>query len=505
MSKHIRPLTLKFYVKVIFATFVLLWSTSALQGQTKFYINDQVREIYEDIVSLKLNAALQNIKVQKSIDKDNAMYLYLENYIDFFNLFIGEEESVYRDLKKNRDTRLKILSKADKNSPYYNFCQAEILLQWAIVKMKFDERVNAANDVYKAYQLLELNKKAFPQFAENNKSLSVIIALAESLPAWLKNSLKIKGSISFGLQQIKKLSITAYKENSMFKKEIVVIYSYMLFYLNNEKKNGYQLYETYALDHKVSPLITFLKASMAQKMGLNDEALTILNERPKGSQYASFHYLDFMYGKCKLYQLSEEAYPHLSKFVKSFKGRHYIKEAYQKMAWCQLVIHKNKDGYKKDIQKCIQYGRKDTDEDKQAYQEATSKIPPDIGLLTIRLLYDGGYYDKAQLYVDNLKKTYPNKPNNYEYFYRSAKVFEAQNLTAKAISSYKKCIALSPQKAYFGCSSALQLGLIFESMSDFPNAILYYNKCLSMHPDQYSQGLHRKAKLGLNRLQTKKN
>lgn len=68
---------------------------------------------------------------------------------------------------------------------------------------------------------------------------------------------------------------------------------------------------------------------MAQKTGRNETAIKILEERPKGDEFLSFYYLDYMYGKFKLHRLDKNADQYIITFLTNFKGKHYIKEAWQ--------------------------------------------------------------------------------------------------------------------------------------------------------------------------------
>ena len=108
-----------------------------------------------------------------------------------------------------------------------------------------------------------------------------------------------------------------------------------------------------------------------------------------------FYLLDFLLGTMKINRLDEDADVYLKRFVNNFKGRHFIKEAYQKLAWHALVIDKDETAYRKYMNLCQSKGNKWADPDKQAYKEAVEGIVPNDALLKGRLLFDGGYYQKA--------------------------------------------------------------------------------------------------------------
>lgn len=487
--------------KILFL--LLLTGTHNLFATLRFEMTIPVKEAFKDISSLKIISGLKKIENIKHSDPENAMAIYIENYADFFTLFIQEDKDKYKILLKNRGFRLSKIQSADSSSPYYLYCQAEILLQWAIIKLKFGEKIEAALDVYEAYGLLKKNKEKFPNFSENNKSLSVIHALSESVPGWLKKIMGINGSVELGTKEISILANKAVSEKSIFKEEIIAIYSYILFYANNKKDEAYQLYDKYKLDHRTNPLIAFLKATMAQKTGKNEEAIRILQERPTSPEYMPFFYLDFMQGKYKLYRLDRDADKYILRFLHNFKGQHYIKEAWQKLAWFQIVILNNHDGYKKYMKSCETYGHTLIDEDIQAAREAKAGQLPNIILLKSRLLFDGGYHAKAQnLLILNGNK-FVNSIHDGEYYYRLARVTDALKNYIDAIEYYELTIIKSDPGKYYACSAALQAGLICEQQNRYDKARYYFEKCLHLDPAGYTSSLHSKAKSGLNRLKEK--
>jgi hypothetical protein len=468
--------------------------------QSKLLMTKDLESAYEAISKLKIISGQQKINQIKLQENKNAMVYYIENYIDFFILFIQEDANLYKKLLKNKEIRLQKIKASDPNSPYYLFCQAEIILQWATIKLKFDDKIGAARDVYTAYNLLEENKEKFPNFIENNKSLSIIHALAESVPNWVRKIMGIQGSVALGTKEISQLAIKAHANNSIFKNEIVAIYSYILFYSNNNKEEAFQLYDKYKLDHTTNPLIAFLKSTMAHKTGRNELALKILEERPQTSEYLSFYYLDFLYGKFKLYKLDKDADKYIHKFLLNFKGQHYIKEAWQKLAWYDLVIKNNKVSFRNDMNNCILKGNALIDEDIQALKEAKSNLIPNEVLLKARLLFDGGYYANAKnLLILNGNK-FENAIHDGEYYYRLGRIADALKNYPDALEYYELTITNSDPDKYYACSAALNMGLIYEILQKKKLASNYFHKCLSLNPAGYSSSLHQKAKSGINRL-----
>ncbi len=491
---------MKIYVLIFFTLLLNVFGYS----QGYFEETPAIKAAYNEIVNLKLETAQISLEKIKVEEPNNLMVLHLENYIDFFTVFINEEKNEFKRLEKNKGKRIKqIKNHGDKTSPYYLFVQAEIELQWALVRAKFNQRFKAASESYNAYVLLTENQQKFPNFIANKKSLSAIHVLVESIPGFVRSLLDIKGSIALGTKEI--TEVIEYSENNefLYRDEAIAIYTYILFYQNNRKKDAWEYVSQSELDPSKSLLACFLISTMATKVGENDHAIEVLKNRPRGKDYAEFRYLDFMLGKAKLNRLDVDADQHFNDFLNNFKGQHYIKEAYQKLAWYNLVV---KDishvDYQRNMNFVLKKGEELIDGDKQALKEAKRQIVPDPILLKARLLYDGGYLKRAErLLLDNAQVFLQENEKRLEYNYRLGRISQDLGQSDNAIKCYRQVIEQGERNdLYFACNAALQIGLIFEKSENFEKAKSYFKKCLTMSPSDYKNSLHQKAKSGLNRL-----
>ena len=100
---------------------ITLFVCNFAYGQ-KLIMTDELKSAYRDISSLKINQGLSKLTTLKLKDPQNAMTYYIENYADFYTLFIQEDEIKYKTLIKNRDYRLQKIQNSDPNSPYFLFC-----------------------------------------------------------------------------------------------------------------------------------------------------------------------------------------------------------------------------------------------------------------------------------------------------------------------------------------------------------------------------------------------
>lgn len=485
-------------MKLIASIFLLFPFT--LIGQGYFQFSEELKDAYQSIVELKLEEGREQVAQIKRVDPDNKLTYLVEDYIDFFTLFLQEDIEDFKRLESNKDRRIEELKKGDDTSPYYLFSIAEVHLHWAAVRLKFDEKLSAAREVYSAYKLLKKNNEKFPDFISNKKSLSIIHSLAESIPSWIRTVAGVEGSIQKGTSEIKALVKYGKENDYVFYEEAIGICAYILFYQNNQREEAYQVLKDSGLNPNESLLITFLMANMAQKTGRNEEAIAILENRPQGSEYLPFYYIDFMLGKFQLYRLDDGADDYILRFINEFNGRHFIKEAYQKLAWYELAKKDNLSGYKKYMALSESKGYGLIDEDKQAAKEAAKKLIPNNILLQARLLFDGGYFAKAyKLLVLKAHLFEGGDSYTIEYLYRLGRVeHELENLT-EALKLYRQILSID-NSSYMACNAALQAGYIYEGQKLMDEAHFFYEKCLDISPDEYKTSLHQKAKSGLNRL-----
>ena len=467
-------------------------------------------EIYQSIIDFRLDDAENRLSQAFNVDPNNLSYLHLSSYKDFFELFITEDEHLLKASQKRQEKSIQRLKKElQDDNPYKRFAIAEIYLHSAIIRSKFGQMLRSAREILKAYDLLKENEVLFPDFIYNKKSLSVIHSLAEtvSMPGIVKRAFGIEGSIAQGIEEIE--SVIHYSrthEDFLFKEEIDAIYLYILMYQANAQEQAISYLDKSRLDTKQSLLSTFLVAKMLQRYGNNDGAISILEQRPRGSGYAAFDYLYLMEGTCRLRQLDKRGVALIDSFINNFQGRHFIKEAHQKLGWASLVFSDNLAGYKYHMSLAKTQGHNLVDDDKQALLESKQSQVPDPILLRARLLSDGGYHEQA--YVMLVQKAYlytqETDRRSLEFNYRMGRISHALKNYPEALEYYNQTIKKGKTlPMYFACNAALQAGLISEAIGKPDLAETYYSECLSIHPDEYKVSLHQKARSGMMRVADK--
>ncbi len=493
------------YFSVVFI--FLLFSLKSFAG---FDFNTNCRDAYEDIVNLKFKAAKIKLDNEKKVNAGNTIPVFLDNYIDFFTLIIGENPNDFSALQKNKDIRLRQLEKGDSKSPWFLYSQAEVNLQWAFIHVKFGEYLAAVGEINKAYKLLEDNQSKHPGFLPNMKSMGLLHAIIGTVPdnyKWAVNIMGIDGTIKQGVKELNTV-VAQSQTNSEYNyllTESLFLLSFVELNLSKDKDNIEKLYTTLKYLPGYNPLLTFAKASIAIKTSRNNDAISFLEKRAESVEQYPFYYLDLLTGEAKLNRLDMDADIYIKKYIDNFKGASYIKSAYQKLAWFSLLVG-DTEAYKKNINLIPNKGNDISDEDKQAQKEADESIIPNLKLLKARLLFDGGYYLQALtiLVKEGNAKDFTTEKDQLEFTYRLGRIYHSWGKPDDAIPYYEMTIKNGAKSThYFAANASLNLGLIYEEKKDYKKARNYFEMCPSFKNKEYRNSIGQKAKAGLNRIEGK--
>lgn len=457
---------------------------------------------YTEIISLNFQSGAGLLSIEKAQNPTNRIPVFLENYIDFLTLAIGEEQSDFELLRQNRSDRINFLLSGEPNSAWHKHCLAAVYLQWSFARVKFGEYTMAGLDLNRAYRLLEENKSLYPGFVPDMLLNGVMNALIGSIPEnykWATSLVGMEGAIESGrtmLYQLLDITDTTPKWAHL-RAETYFYLAFIEMNLQSDKNlvTGLLHRMESTNSQATGPLNCYIKANLAIRTRNNDKAIEILEvcKIPDGSY--PFHYIEFVIGNAKLNRLDQSAAKHFLNFVNHYKGSNYIKSAYQRLAWLSL-LKGDHNGYRFYTSLILKHGQTFVDEDKQAQAEALSKKIPQTALLKARLLFDGGYFDAALNVLGTYEFT--ELKDSVEYLYRQARIYHEWEKPAQAKEFYLRTIkAGSRLQYYFAGNSALQMGLISETERKFTEAAYYYDMCIKMRFTEYRNSIQQKAKAGL--------
>lgn len=462
------------------------------------------------MLNLNFQEAQLHLAKEKKLQPENQAVIYIENYIDFLKAFISEEQSDFLILKKNTDDRITILADLENTSPWKRIAKAEMLLQLALVKLKWKEYLTSGYLLRKAYKLMEENELQFKGFSPNLKPMGFFHVVIGAVPdnyVWLANLAGMKGTIKQGSEELDRVVLAAEQDPnlSFMKDECYFIKIFVAMHFEKNQEVALKLLEKMKRSNiSPGPLHTFIEANTLMIAGKHDQSLQVLQSfSPEKNQYP-LHYLHYLKGIIKLNQLDLDAKNDFNKYISEFKGTGFIKSAIHKNAWISF-LKGDTAGFYKNLELVLKSGSDFTDEDKQAKKDAENKELPNLILLRSRLYFDGGNYTAALAELANKPpEMFPRLKDQLEFTYRLARIFDKKGLYDKAIVYYTKTYENgNKQTWYFAANSALLNGMLYEQLKKNSEAIMWYKKCLALRNHEYQNSIDQKAEAGLNRLNSK--
>jgi tetratricopeptide (TPR) repeat protein len=455
---------------------------------------------------LRFDEARVLVEEEKADDPANLVPVMLDGYMDFLTLVVGEDENDYDRLRSLRSERIDLLSKGNPESPWYRSSIAMINLQWAFARVSFGSYINAARDIRRAYLLLEQNSQLYPGFLPDKVGLGIMHALIGTIPdnlQWVAKLFNMEGSVEGGRNELFEVLTKADDEGYPFlADEALFFLSFIDINLQADRSKALELIEHYGSEADSNMMLVFSLARLYMNTGNSEKAIELLMNRPYGKAYFPFYYLDYLTGVAKLNRLDSDADRYFLRFTANFKGKSYIKSAYQRLAWCAL-LEDDTNAYHSMMEKVKLYGNDISDGDKLALRNAIDRQIPELCLLKARLLFDGGYYRKATAVLIDTSCQYRTEKDSIEYQYRMARIAHEQGRLEEALIYYDKTIEKGMHEPYyFAANASLQAGMICENDGDLFKAEEYYIMCLDMKNEEYQNSIKQKAKAGLNRIES---
>jgi len=463
-----------------------------------FELQQAHKQAYEQIFRLRLGLAKDYLS---KTNPENAFTIYLTTYTECIESLLSSDKKKYENFRKIEKESLKKIEKMTKNSPYFLFFQAEILVQGSFVRLYFEDQVEAAQDLKKALKLLKENEEKYPNFLPNKKTLGALRVLISAVPQqhrWLTNFLGFKDDkAEKGIDQILQVA----DSQDFFAFEANLFYALLNCYLLDKAPEASDFLEKKFKNlGREQQLYHFVAGLLAYKAQQPKQALWHLDKIVKSDYTADLPIVFYLKAECYLVtEKYEKSLINYNNFLTYYKGKHYIKDCFYKMFVAYYVLENQK--YVVYYQLIPKRGSKTSVPDQYAQNFYEKKQFPNLQLLKARLLIDGGFSEKAYSFLDSLsEKNFTKKSEQLEYFYRKARAAHQAKKTEIAVELYKKTIAESAnEKLYFAPNAALQLGYIFiETQPKL--AQTYFEKVLAYPDHEYKNSLDSKAKIALKLL-----
>jgi tetratricopeptide (TPR) repeat protein len=480
-----------------------LFTTLGLRAQPNFDFNPNCVQAYQDAICLRLNAAQRATAAEKMRNPNNLVPHFIDNYIDFFTLFLNEDPAELKVRAPFKERRLALMASGPTGSPFTLFTQAIIKLQWAAIDVKFGNRWSSGWAFRDAFKLAKQNQTLFPAFMPNYMITGPLQMAASTIPKnykWLSNMMGIKGTMQEGQRMLNQFLNSRDPWAQLFMNEGTFYQCYTQFYLLNQPNEALDFIKTRHLDIVNNHLFTYMTANLYLNNKQSQLTEAVVQGRNKSPEYMSTPLWDFELGFAKLYRQAPDTHEHLERFLATFKGKFYVKEVNLKLAWFYL-LQGNQGLYNRYIAKVISTGAAESDADKRALKDAKSGKQPNTLLLRARLLNDGGYHAQAlNLLAGKSNTDFADDGERLEFTYRVARIYDDLNRDDEAIKAYLATIGIGKNRTdYYAARAALQIAMIYEKRGNLQKAIEFYKICIGMEGHDYEDSLEQKSKAGIAR------
>ncbi len=490
--------------KLLLLTTTLFVFGSRLNAQLQYVWNDKVQQTYEAITSLKIPEARKAIALEKKSTPGNLSLSLLESYADFYELFLNEDASEYEKIYPQFEKRIQLFESGPKNTPYYLYSLGLAHLHKSLAAIRFDKNWEAALDFRKAYMLFKENRKAYPNFTPNDVYFGIMSTVVGTIPKgyqWMANILGMSGKISEGNAMVLKYINSNDEFSKRCRNEALFVYPYLIMNFEGNQKKAFAFIESTPYDFKKNQMHAYMAANLYLNHQQSNKALNIVQQMENSDAYLPLPFWNLELGYAYINELKfDKAQKALTDFVQSFKGKFYVKDAYERLSWIAYMQGdmKKAEAYRANV---LRIGNQITDADKQAYQSAKKGGWPHPILLKARLLSDGGYQSQAlNMLAGKTSNDFTAEADKTEFAYRLGRIYDLMNQDELAIRYYKSAIEKGEhQPEYFAARAALQIGMIYESQRQFSKAVEYYHQCIEMKDHAFKNSLDQKAKSGIQR------
>lgn len=493
-NKNINQQILKKVIRVFWITF-FCFGTEFSFGQ--FYWTPEITNAYTALSDLNIPKAKEEL--QKTPSKDNGLWYYTLQYALIVEIASNENGKLYDKLSDSLDILLERVKDLNPNSPYYNMCIGEMYLRKCYLNAIFDEKIAAAWNFKQAYKYITKNHEKHPGFVAHYKSLGILYVIIGSIPeeyAWVVSSFGIKGDINTGISFLEK----SLEQKNIFHTESLSFLLMSYLYIIHDPEKAYEGYNNFKLEKKhIVP--QFLYSLALQKASKNDESIKLIQTLKPYPYDCPFYH--FILADAYLYKLDfENAISEYTTFLKNYKGKNHIKNIFYKLAVAHHLIQKE-DLANFYLKKTKEEGNSLFDTDSYAFQNAEKNKFKDDNLLKGQLLFDGGYAEKALVYLNLAEKNQNiTEHERIEMLYRKGRSFQKLNKIQEAQHYYNLCIQRSNYDTplYFGPNACLQSGVLFKSLHNKTEAKKRFNQVLNYKSYPYKKSIKTSAKRELQTL-----
>ncbi|MCB0739199.1 MAG: hypothetical protein KDC92_16940 [Bacteroidetes bacterium] len=488
--------------KASFSLFFIACLNLSGFGKAHFNFNSESKQAYKQAFSANYSGSIATSS--KQIASGNLCGIYTNALARFLDVTFAGNESEDKKLVEFLSQQIDILDDAP-NHEFAGFAKGELSLFEAISHLRLGESFSAALAMRRAYNYLEDNLENYPNFKLAQKSLCMVQALLSKIPSSYKGIVEFMGyetDISVALTNLNDLSQSLINNETYggFKNEVEIYRGIIMLKLTQKFHEGFDIIKQATNDYKNNVISCYVRGKLALDSKRTNEAIEILSIYAGPNSPIGF--INYEIANAYLYKLDKKASLYYSYFIRNSKGLILLKDTYLRLAWDAYL--KGLDDNVKSWLKLIETQTTSNHErDETAVKEAKTFYKTDKTLLTVRLHFDGGFYEYAlNILQKDQERLLKSNYTRIRYYYQSARLYQDMNMFNEAIINFKLTVN-EPfiENEYLVPVSYFNMGIIYEEhLHKKPDAIQAYTRCLEFSNYPYESSYKYRSKMALKRL-----
>ena len=448
---------------------------------------------------LNLDRRSGNIQLAAHYPDQSAVSIRLTALRDFLDCLMDQTAIATDRFHSRADYWIPFLKKQEPADPVGTAACIEISLYQAVLASQLSDYKTASLSLIRAYREIEKNGQilSVPDRDKLSGILGILFSVVPEQAARILRMTGVKPAVlgSFaGLRKYYEESVPGTADR--LEGWLLMVTSLKEF--SEDTEQAWEFVQQQGNPFPGNPLVLYQSALAALKAGHNDEAIRLLEATPDGFPKPLFPAWNYQLGRCYLNRLDLRAEACLNSFLEDPGGETYRHIATLRLAWSRLV-HGQPDEFRQLAQAILTLPQPRTPYDKHAVREVKGTDVPDAELIRLRLLFDGGYYDRC-LNGCLLRRQDPflSGRDAAELDYRTARCYHRLGRREEAISHYLRVISQRDQvQSYWLPNSALQAGFLYKEKGQQDLARTYFELALKLNRYGYREGIERQAKAAL--------
>ena len=477
-----------------------LWLlAAATQAQT---FEAPYARAYRLALKLKVDSARRLTTAPAAGPDAEAQRLLVQSMADFVECMVREDDDPPPGLDEAMAARLDALADLPDRSPWPAYALAEAYLHRGLVLARYGHEVKAAYLLTKAYTRTKDVRRRWPAFRPARKSMGIykmVLGLAPPLKDnWMLKMLGLRGDVDGGLADLQ----AAADSTNAQQPEATLLYSMAQMYVRRQPEQGRALLLRYVNNEPDDLAGLALLATVYQQGQQHGRAQAALRYMRPAPGHLPFYYPLLLEGDLHLQALhTDSAIVPLERYLAVCSRKRLVKQLHYKL-FVAYYLQGDSATANAHFYAIATDGEVGTDQDRYALHFHKRGIVPDKRLLRARLLYDGGFDERAQRTLDSvLPHQLRTVSELAELQYRRARLAQRRKDTSAAERLFLLTISTAgADPSYYAPNACLQLGRIAYARKQWEAARGWFARVRTYPDHEYKQGLDEQAQAWLGRV-----